>query len=172
MMTRRMQENLVSVFLLALFGGVLWLCQDFGPRARLIPQPLAALGIVLTLIQMAWHNSGRGDAPAIEMISVDSSALPASGDGQPRTERTEDQLGRWGEPGAYLIVALLLALVFGAGIFPAIFVFTAAYLILSGYCSLLRGLAHAALMTVAVYLLFVFGLEMQPYHGYLGMLWS
>lgn len=171
-MSRHAQENMVSILLLALFGLVLWLCQDFGPRARLIPQPLAVLGIVLTLIQLVWHNSGRSDAPAIEMISVDSSALPESGDGQPRTERTEEQLGRWGETGAYLIVALLVTLVFGAGIFPAIFVFTAAYLILSGYCSLLRGLACAALMTVSVYLLFVFGLEMQPYHGMVGMLWS
>jgi len=57
--------------------------------------------------------------------------------------------------------------VFITGIFPAVFLFTAAYLILSGYCTVLRGLAYSALMTVAIYLLFVAGLEMQPYHGLL-----
>lgn len=166
-MTRKMQENLISVFLLLLFGGVLWLCQDFGPRARMIPQPLAVFGIVLTLVQLVWHNLGRDAAPAMEMISVDASALPVHGEGRPREERTEEQLGRWGEAGAFAIVALLLAMVFITGIFPAVFLFTAAYLILSGYCPVLRGLAYSALMTVAIYLLFVVGLEMQPYHGLL-----
>jgi hypothetical protein len=166
-MTRRMQENLVSVLLLAVFGGVLWLCQDFGPRARLIPQPLAVFGIVLTLIQLAWHNLGRDSTPVMEMISVDTGAIPADGEGRPREERTQEQLGRWGEAGAFGIVALLLALVFTAGIFPAVFLFTAGYLILSGYCTPLRGLAYSALMTLAIYLLFVAGLEMQPYHGLL-----
>ncbi len=166
-MTRKLQENLVSAVMLLIFGGVLWLCQDFGPRARLIPQPLAVFGIVLTLIQLLWHNMGRDETPRMDMISVDASAIPGSGDGQPRTERTEEQLGRWGEAGAFAIVGLLLALVFTLGIFPAVFLFTAAYLILSGYCTPLRGLAYSALMTVAIYGLFVAGLEMQPYHGLL-----
>lgn len=171
-MSRRAQENLVSLVFLLLFGLVVWLCQDFGPRARLIPLPLAVFGIVLTLIQMLWHNLGRDTAPAMEMITVDSSAIPGEGDGQPRTERTEEQLGRWGEAGAFGIVALLLGLVFAAGIFPAIFLFTAAYLILTGYCTVMRGLACAAALTVSVWLLFVGALEMQPYHGLIAGLWS
>lgn len=171
-MSRHAQENLVSLVLLALFGTVIWLCQDFGPRARLIPLPLAVFGIVLTLIQLVWHHLGRDSAPPAEMISVDAAAIPGGGDGQPRTERTEEQLGRWGEAGAYAIVGLLLVLVFTVGIFPAVFLFTVAYLILSGYCTPLRGLAYAAALTVAVYLLFVAVLEMQPYHGLLGGLWS
>ncbi len=155
----------MSVAMLALFGGVLWLCQDFGPRARMIPQPLAVFGIVLTLIQMVWHNLGHEEPPTMEMISVDANAIPAGGEGRPREERTQEQLGRWGEAGAFAIVALLVTMVFTAGIFPAVFVFTAGYLILSRYCSLLQGLAWSALMTLAIYLLFVLGLEMQPYHG-------
>jgi hypothetical protein len=167
-MTRRMQENLVSVALLSLFGGVLWLCQDFGPRARMIPQPLAILGIVLTLFQMVWHNLGRDEPPVLEMISVNADAIPEGGEGQPREERTEEQFGRWGEPGAFVIVALLVAMVLVTGIFPAVFLFTAGYLILSRYCTLLLGLVWSAAMTLAIYLLFVLGLEMQVYHGLLG----
>jgi hypothetical protein len=168
-MSRHAQENLVSLALLAVFGLVLYACQEFGPRARMIPLPLAVFGILLTLVQLAWHNLGGGGVPQVDMITVDTGALPSSGDGQPRTERTEEQLGRWGEAGACGMVALLVALIFTAGMFPAVFVFAAGYLVLSGYCTPLRGLSYAALMTVSIYLLFVAGLEMQPYHGLLAV---
>ena len=69
-MSRHAQENLISVLLIMLFAMVLYLCQDFGPRARLIPLPLAVFGIVLSIVQLVWHNLGRDDAPPIEMISV------------------------------------------------------------------------------------------------------
>lgn len=171
-MSRHAQDNLISVMLIAVFGLVIYLCQDFGPRARLIPLPLAMFGIVLTLAQLAWHNLGRDDAPPIEMISVDTIAITANAEGQPRTERTEEQLGQWGEAGAYLIVALLVAMIFTVGIFPTVFIFTAAYLILTRYCTMVRGLAYSAALTVSVYLLFVVALEMQPYHGLLAGLLS
>lgn len=166
-MSRHAQENIVSLALLVLFGLVLHACMDFGPRARMIPLPLATFGILLTLLQLAWHNFGGGVVPQVDMITVDAGALPSSGEGQPRTERTEEQLGRWGEAGAYAMVALLVGLIFTAGIFPSVFVFAAGYLVLSGYCTLLRGLAFSALMTASIYLLFVVGLEMQPYQGLL-----
>jgi hypothetical protein len=166
-MSRNAQDNLISVMLIAVFGLVIYLCQDFGPRARLIPLPLAVFGIVLTLAQLAWHNLGRDDAPPIEMISVDTRAITANAEGQPRTERTEEQLGQWGEAGAYLIVALLVGMIFTVGIFPTVFIFTAAYLILTHYCTVVRGLVYSAALTVSVYLLFVVALDMQPYHGLL-----
>ena len=117
-MSRHAQENLVSLMLLVMYGVVLYLCQDFGPRARLIPLPLAIFGIVLTLVQLGWHNFGREESPPPEMIHVDTSAIVATAEGQPRTERTEEQLGQWGEAGAYAIVALLVGMVFLIGIFP------------------------------------------------------
>jgi len=166
-MSRHAQENLVSAVLIVLFGAVLYLCQDFGPRARLIPLPLAVFGIFLVVAQVIQHNFNRGEVRPAEMISVDTSAITASAEGQPRTERTEEQLGQWGEAGAYMIVALLVAMIFTVGIFPTVFIFTAAYLILTRYCTALRGLSYAAALTLSVYLLFVVALEMQPYHGLL-----
>ncbi len=171
-MSRHAQENLISVFLIGLFAMVLYLCQDFGPRARLSPLPLAAFGIVLCVVQLVWHNLGRDDAAPIEMISVDTSAITANAEGKPRTERTEEQLGQWGETGAYLIVALLVAMIFTVGIFPTVFIFTGGYLILTRYCTVLRGLSYSAALTASVYLLFVVALEMQPYHGLLAGLLS
>ena len=166
-MSRHAQENLVSALLIGLFGLVLYLCQDYGPRARLIPLPLASFGIFLVVVQIIQHNFGREDEKAAELIHVDTSVLTASAEGQPRTERTEEQLGQWGEAGAYLIVALLVGMIFTVGIFPTVFVFTAAYLILTRYCTAVRGLTYSAVLTLSVYLLFVVALEMQPYHGLL-----
>ena len=166
-MSRHAQENLVSALLIGLFGLVLYLCQDYGPRARLIPLPLASFGIFLVVVQIIQHNFGREDEKAAELIHVDTSVLTASAEGQPRTERTEEQLGQWGEAGAYLSVALLVGMIFTVGIFPTVFVFTAAYLILTRYCTAVRGLTYSAVLTLSVYLLFVVALEMQPYHGLL-----
>jgi len=166
-MSRHMQENLVSLLMVGLFGLVIYLCQDFGPRARLIPLPLAVFGIFLVVVQFIHHNWGRQDERAAELIDVDTSAITASAEGQPRTERTEEQLGRWGEFGAYMVVALLVAMIFTLGIFPTVFIFTAAYLILTRYCTTVRGLSYSAVLTLSVYLLFVMALEMQPYHGLL-----
>jgi hypothetical protein len=166
-MSRHMQENLVSLLMVGLFGLVIYLCQDFGPRARLSPLPLAVFGIFLVVVQFIHHNWGRQDERAAELIDVDTSAITASAEGQPRTERTEEQLGQWGEFGAYMVVALLVAMIFTLGIFPTVFIFTAAYLILTRYCTTVRGLSYSAVLTLSVYLLFVMALEMQPYHGLL-----
>ena len=75
-MSRHAQENMASVLLLTVFIGIIWLCQDFGPRARLIPLPLAVAGIVLTLIQFVWHNFGSTEELQIEMISVEAPEMP------------------------------------------------------------------------------------------------
>ena len=71
-----------------------------------------------------------------------------------------------------LIVALLVAMIFTVGIFPTVFIFTGGYLILTRYCTVLRGLAYSAALTASVYLLFEVALEMQPYHGLLAGLLS
>lgn len=165
-MSRRLQENLVSLLLLCVFGGAWYLAQDFGPRARLIPVPLAVLGILLTLIQLGWHNVGRNRMLQMDMIHVDTSAFHVA-EGTPREEKTREQLARWGEAGALAVVALLVLLIFTIGIFPAVMAFTTGYFWLTRYCTPALAVACAAALTLAVYLLFVVALEIQPYHGLL-----
>lgn len=162
-MSRHAQENLASVLLLALFAGVIVLCQDFGPRARMIPLPLAVFGIVLTLIQLAWHNFGSPENLQMDMISVhgpealpgDTPVIRASGPAWLR------------EAKAYGMVGVLLVLIFTVGVMPSAFLFTAGYFIVTRYCSWPLSLAYAAMLTVSLYLLFVVALEMQLYHGLL-----
>ena len=165
-MSRHAQENVVSVVLLAVFVGVIILCQDFGTRARMIPLPLAVFGIVLTLIQMAWHNFGSTAELQMDMITVQAPATP----GGTKPAAAAPQKPR--EAAAYGIIGILLGLVYLVGIIPAVFVFTAGYFLLSRYCSWPASLIYTAIFTATVYLLFVVALEMQPYHGLLAPLFE
>lgn len=167
MINRRVQENLVSVFLLAVFTGVILLCQDFGPRARMIPLPLAIFGIVLTLIQMAWYNLGSTEELQMDMIAVQ---VPGAADDAP--EALAGKTPRQREVAAYGMVGALMALIFMVGAMPAAFLFATAYFGLTGYCSWWRSLGYAAILTASMYLLFVVALEIQPYHGLLAPLFK
>ena len=169
-MSRHAQENMASVLLLTVFIGIIWLCQDFGPRARLIPLPLAVAGIVLTLIQFVWHNFGSTEELQIEMISVEAPEMPAV---EAPLERITQKKSAWrSESGAYGMVAILVAMVFILGLMPTAFLFTAGYFLLTGYCSLWPSLLYAGLLTGSMYLLFVVALQMQMYHGLLAPLFS
>jgi hypothetical protein len=167
-MSRHAQENLVSVFLLAVFAGVIVLCQDFGPRARMIPMPLAIFGIVLTLIQMAWHNFGSTAELQMDMIPVQAPDAPAAE--APATPSIKPSWRR--EAAAYGMVGALVALIFIVGAIPAAFLFTAGYFGGTRYCTWRRSVVYAAMLTASMYLLFVVALEIQPYHGLMAPLFK
>lgn len=169
-MSRHAQENVVSVLLLALFIGVILLCQDFGPRARLIPLPLAIFGIVLTLIQLAWHNLGSTEELQMDMIAVQAPDALSAAVKAPAAPVLKPSWGR--EASAYGIIVLLVAMIFTVGLMPAVFVFTGGYLFLSHFCSWRASLLYTAVLTAVVYLLFVVALQIQPYHGLLAPLFQ
>ena len=172
-MSRLAQENVVAVLLLIVFGGVIWLCQDFGPRARMIPLPLSIFGIVLTLIQLAWQNVRSTDELQMSMIDV---AHPAAADGAAADESREPDpspakpatLRR--ELLAYAIVAALIGLVYTIGVIPAVFVFTGGYFVVSRQYGWLAGAMYTTLFTAVIYLLFIVALQVPPYHGLLAPL--
>lgn len=165
MMSRRTQENIAAAALLVLFAGIIWLCQDFGPRARMIPLPLAIFGIVLTVIQLLWQNLGSTDELQMHMIEVKAPGKVATetDDGASGAEKPSWRR----EAVAYGIVAVLIVLTLVLGPLPAVFLFTWGYFLLSGYCSWRAGLAYTAVLTAAIYFLFVVALQMQLYHGLL-----
>jgi len=165
-MSRHAQENLASVLLLAFFAGVIVLCQDFGPRARMIPLPLAVLGIALTLIQMAWHNFGSTAELQMAMISVQVPDIPVADVPAAPVKKPSWQR----EATAYGMIGLLLALTYATGVMPAAFLFTAGYFMVTRYCSWQLSLVYAGALTASLYLLFVVALQMQPYHGLLAPL--
>lgn len=172
-MSRRAQENIVAVALLVFFGGVIWLCQDFGPRARMIPLPLAIFGIVLTVIQVVWQNVRSTQELRMDLFSMAERA-PGHREETATAPAQDAATGRrpsWRrEAGAYGIVGLLITLILVTGIIPAVFLFTGGYFLLTRHYSLRAGMIYTAVFTAAIYLLFVVGLQIQPYHGLLGPL--
>lgn len=167
---RLTQDNVVCGVLLVVFAGVIWLCQDFGPRARMIPLPLAAFGIFLTVVQLLWQNLRSTDDLQMDMITV--KGLPTGAGIVDAEDRPAQRPGRVGEPAAFGIVVLLIALVFLIGLLPAVFVFTAGYFVVSRHYTWHVGLIYTAVFTGAVYLLFGVALQIQPYHGLLAPLFN
>lgn len=171
-MSRRAQENLIAAVLIGIFSGVIWLCQDFGPRARMIPLPLAIFGIMLTVIQILWQNLRSVDELQMDLIKVAApSSLATAGEADVATApkaAAPDGVRFWrSEWGALAIVGILIGLIMLIGIMPAVFVFTFGYFLLTHYYSWWGGLLYTAVFTVVVYLLFVVALQIQPYHGLL-----
>ena len=174
-MSRRAQENLVAGILLALFAVVLIMSFGYGPRARLVPLPIAIIGILLTLGQLVWQNLRGADD-----LHVDVLELVAGRDGRQRREQAQrDAAGRTGaaaapslgaQAKAFAIVAALLALFLVLGPLPAMFVFSAGYFILSGETSWPRGLLYAFVCTGLIYLVFGYILQVQLERGLLAPL--
>ena len=171
-MSRRAQGNVAAAVLLAIFAGVVYLCLDFGPRARMIPLPLAIFGLVLTALQLVWQNLRSSDELHVDLISVADRDGAAGEEGAAgNTAPAPDAPQSWRkEAAAYGIVAALLALVLAVGPVPAVFLFTAGYFLATRHYTWRASLVYTFLFTAAVYLLFFVLLEIQPYHGVLAPL--
>ena len=169
-MSRRTQENIAVLVFIAAFIGVIVLSLDFGPRARLIPLPLASFGLILALIQLVWQNLGSTDALKMDMIRVDKPKViePAAEDIAAREQPAEPTAGK--RVAAYAIVAGLLALILAFGPMPAVFVFTLGYFLVTRYYTPLLAFVYTCVFTAAIYVLFFVLLEINPYHGLLAPL--
>lgn len=173
-MSRRTQENLVAAAFLVVFFGIIYLSLDYGPRARMVPIPVAAFGAILTVIQMIWMNVRPADELQLDLLEVltrskrTGGQAPAKEEGQVEAAVTTDGTrGPWREAAALGLVVAFTALVLLFGPVPSIFVFTLAYFGLSRHYPWARALIYTALFTGAVYLLFVEMLQIQLYHGVL-----
>jgi hypothetical protein len=171
-MSARARETAAALAFLALFLGAAWLTLDFGPRARMIPLPLALFGALLALVQLILN--ARGIAPGLHMdlIRVQPPAATPEGDDGDGSWRPDPQAS---SPGAtplqaYAIVGGLLVMILAIGPVPSVFLFTLAYFFRSGYCSLPIAFCWAAAFSGIVYLLFFVALQIQPYHGVLAPL--
>ncbi len=154
-MSRRAQENVMAGMILLIFAGAIVLCQDFGPRARMIPLPLAIFGIVLTVIQIAWQNLRSTEELQMDLITVRDPASTAEGTVPQPKARGERESSWRGELRALGVVALLVALVFTVGIIPAVFLFTGGYFVLTRQYSWLTALVFTTVLKHAIYMLLV-----------------
>jgi len=179
-MSRRAQENVVAGLLLCFFIGCIVMSLDFGPNAKLVPLPIASLGLLLVVLQILWQNvAGRRELhidlfesltlPVAERVTANGAASsessPTMPDHTPTQENQTDQGSR--EWRAFGFVALFIVLIVLLGPVLAVFLFSGAYLLLSKHCAPWKALVMAAGFTAGVYLLFVIGLQLQLYHGIL-----
>ncbi len=170
-MNRRAQENILAAVIACLFVGYLVVAYGFGPNARLVPLPIAGIGLLCLLIQIVRQNREGGlerntfgpldlligeRAPESEAIPEPSEAAPT-----PTGRSVARELRAFGFVGGF--VALIVAL----GPVPAVFLFCAGFLAISKHYPLWKAVASAGAFAVTVYLLFVVGLELQLYHGLL-----
>lgn len=167
-MSRRVQENIVAGVLFCVFIGVIVMSLDFGPRARMIPLPLATFGAILIAIQIIWQNLRPEDDLQMDMLQMlTRRAEQQSEDVQEPVEEGKRKSSWRREVVALGIVAVLVALILLLGPIPSVFLFTGAYFLLSRHYSWLGALVYTTAFTAAVYLLFVVALEIQLYHGLL-----
>ena len=171
-MNRRAQENILTAVIACLFVGYLIVALGFGPNARLVPLPIAGIGLLCLLIQIVRQNREggleRNTFGPLDLLlgerSTGSDAEPA-----PETEVAPAPVGRSvaRELQAFGFVGAFVALIVALGPVPAVFLFSAGFLAISKHYPIWKAVAGAAAFAVTVYLLFVVGLELQLYHGLL-----
>jgi hypothetical protein len=166
---RRAQENAIAVVLLLLFAAVFMMSLGYSPRARLVPLPIAALGMGLTIVQLVWQNLRSLDDLTVDMLEFVSGEQ--SGKAPAGTEASRaDSTGR--ELRAFGIVGTLLALCLVFGPLPAVFIFLAGYFGWSRLCSWPMALTWAFAGTTALYILFGRLLGIQFNRGLLAPVFS
>ncbi len=176
-MSRRLQENIVATAILFILLGIIYVSWGYGPRARMVPIPVAGFGVILMVIQIIWQNLRPAGELHVDLLEVltkrEKAPAPMA---KTKSSGDKDAAGRappWrAEAMACGMVVLFTAMVFLAGPIPAIFVFTGGYFLSSRHYSWGRAVVYTALFTAAIYLLFAVALEVQLYHGVLEPIFS
>ncbi|HYM99295.1 MAG TPA: tripartite tricarboxylate transporter TctB family protein [Aestuariivirgaceae bacterium] len=175
-MSRRAQENLVGVIVLAVFVVMLYLTFGYSSRARLVPLPVCIFGIILAVAQLFWQNLRPTDELRVNFLDVVGrgtinspvvGSQSGSASAQPQSTEADGERKPAGELSAFGIIAILLALVFVVGPLPSVFLFTAGYLALTRHCSPARAILYAFLCAAILYGLFGFALGVQLNRGLL-----
>jgi hypothetical protein len=130
-MTRRLQENILVAVLIAVLVAVIWESFNFGPRARMVPVPIATIGILLLLFQLYWQNSRPADDLNIDVFEFLTGRkedtvedLVASGKTKSRTDPATLRRREW--IGLVMVVLLIIACLL-VGPIPSAIVFSLIY---------------------------------------------
>ncbi|NIW23178.1 MAG: hypothetical protein GWN29_00650 [Gammaproteobacteria bacterium] len=171
-MNRRAQENILAAVIASLFVGYLIVASGFGPNARLVPLPIAGIGLLCLLIQIVRQNREggleRNTFGPLDLL-IGKQATRSEAKTEPKAEHAPAPKARSAarELQAFGFVGIFVALIVVLGPVPAVFLFSAGYLAISKHYPLWKAVASAAAFAITVYLLFVVGLELQLYHGLL-----
>jgi hypothetical protein len=177
-MTRRTQDNVVALIILAIFIATIVASMDYGPRARLVPIPIAVLGVVLVVCQLILQNL-RPDAKLqldlLEVLARKNSTNDGKPDEQAATRKKPSEVvlppDGFGLADVKVIgiVALLMGLVILLGPYAAMFVFTAGYFVASRQYAVPKALLYALGCSILCYLIFTVALDVQFERSIVGM---
>ena len=153
-MSRRAQENLIAGLLLATFIVLFVMALDFGPRARLVPLPIAGFAVALLLIQIVWQNVKPADSLHVDALEFFTgrdvqAAAKDAGDRKPTFRRELTAVG---------FVILLVLMYVTLSPIPAVFLFTAGYLVLRKHYGLLKSIGVAFAVAAVLLVTFRYGL--------------
>jgi Tripartite tricarboxylate transporter TctB family len=168
--SRRAQENVLAGLLVVFFVGYIAVALGFGPNARLVPLPMAGIGLLCLLVQIVRQNRPGGlRKNTFGPLALITGGRPteepeAEADTREPSRVFERELRAFGFVGGFAVLIAAL------GPVPAVFLFSAAFLAISKHYPLWKAVAVAGAFAVLLYLLFVVGLELQLYHGLLAPL--
>lgn len=173
-MSRRAQENLLALVIAAVLIGVIVLSSHYGPRARLVPIPVAVFSLVLVAAQLVIQNTGSPDdlhVDVLEMLTRRSAregvaSTTAATRQRPASEHPPGTRARR-EAIAFVLLAVLLGLVLLLGPIVGIFLFVLGYGGAIGRMRWYSALMLSLGVSGVLYLLFVVLLNTQMYHGIL-----
>jgi len=167
-MSRRAQENIVAGVLLCVFVGYLLITLGFGPNARLVPLPIAILGLFLLVIQLVRQNLRDAKELHVDLFaSLTGQVTPEIASAAEQTPVIGPAAHFRRELQAGLFIATFVGLIALLGPVTAVFLFSTGFLALTRHYAPARALVVGTAFTVALYVLFVFGLQLQLYHGIL-----
>jgi uncharacterized RDD family membrane protein YckC len=157
-MTRRLQENILVVLLIAVLAAVIWESFNFGPRARMVPVPIATIGILLLLFQLYWQNSRPAEDLNIDVFEFLTGRkeetvedLVASGKTKPRTDPATLRRREWS---GLLMVLLLIIACMLVGPMPTAIVFGLFYFRVYARYGWRNTVLITAALTGSIWLLF------------------
>jgi hypothetical protein len=169
-MTRRVQENIIAVVLFAIFVAAIIASTNYGPRARLVPIPIAALGAILTIVQLIFQNFRTNTQLQVDFLEMLTSKVEArDGGAAPERADIKKRIGSVFEGAAFGlkdlaamgIVALLVALMLVFGPYAAAFAFAAGYFIAARQYPILKALTYALGFSILLYLMFAIVLQVE-----------
>ena len=170
-MSRRTQENVVVGLLVAVFAVYLLMTLSLGPNARLVPVPIALLGLCFLLIQLVSQNRSDGREFQLDLLaSLTAGVASTEEEEEPSLEEAPPSFPR--ELQALGFLAAFIGLILLLGPIAAVFLFTTGFFVLTRHFAPLKAVTVAGLCTLTLYLLFAVGLQLQMYHGVLAPLFD
>lgn len=170
-MSRRAQENAIAGLLVAVFAVYLIMTLSLGPNARLVPVPIALLGLGFLLIQIVSQNRSDGREFQLDLLaSLTAGVASNEQEEEPSLEEAPPSFLR--ELQALGFLAAFIGLILLLGPIAAVFLFTTGFFVVTRHFAPLKAVTVAGLCTLALYLLFAVGLQLQMYYGMLAPLFE